>query len=140
LRNVGARERKFGLAVQDQDCYYLFSIRENAALKLVRKESGSEILRLLDVSLLNSVIFRQVLQLNEDQMKPQGNILYTPRTQVALERVHSGEVPQAWFLNRTGLEEIMTVAENGEKMPQKSTHFYPKPLSGLVFYHMNGKY
>jgi uncharacterized protein (DUF1015 family) len=140
LRNVGARERKFGLAQHDLACYYLFTISENAALKWIQNESGSKILRLLDVSLLNSIIFRQVLQLDDDQMKPQGNILYTPRTQVALDQVRSGKVPAAWFLNRTGLEEIMTVAENGEKMPQKSTHFYPKPLSGLVFFNMNGKY
>jgi uncharacterized protein (DUF1015 family) len=138
LRNCDSSERKFGLALQDQMCYYLFTISEHAAEKLVEQESGSRTLRLLDVSLLNSIVFRRVLQLTEEQMKPQGNVFYTPRVQVALESVHSGKMAAAWFLNRTGLEEIMAVAENGEKMPQKSTHFYPKPLSGLLFFNMNG--
>jgi uncharacterized protein (DUF1015 family) len=137
LRNVGPQERKFGLALHDQLCYYLFTIPEKKAAALTEQESGSRTLRLLDVSLLNSIVFRQVLQLTEEQMKPQGNVFYTPRVQIALDNVRSGVMPAAWFLNHTGLEEIMVVAENGEKMPQKSTHFYPKPLSGLVFFNMN---
>jgi uncharacterized protein (DUF1015 family) len=55
----------------------------------------------------------------------------------AMDQVRSGEMQSAWFLNNTSLDEIMIVADNREKMPQKSTYFYPKPLSGLVFYNMN---
>jgi uncharacterized protein (DUF1015 family) len=40
------------------------------------------------------------------------------------------------ILNATRLADIITIAENDERMPRKSTHFYPKPLSGLLFYPM----
>jgi uncharacterized protein (DUF1015 family) len=42
----------------------------------------------------------------------------------------------ALILNPTALGDVITIAENNEKMPRKSTHFYPKPVSGLVFYPM----
>jgi uncharacterized protein (DUF1015 family) len=55
----------------------------------------------------------------------------------ALEKVRSGEIQVALILNPTALHDVITIAENDEKMPRKSTHFYPKPVSGLVFYPMD---
>ena len=43
----------------------------------------------------------------------------------------------ALILNPTALRDVITIADNDEKMPRKSTHFYPKPVSGLVFYPMD---
>jgi uncharacterized protein (DUF1015 family) len=137
LRNADPRDHKFGVAVKDVNTYYLLEIDEKRATRMVEGESGSLTLRLLDVSLLNSVVFKILLGLSEEQIKPQVTVQYTPNVQLAIEKVRSGEMQSAWILNHTALDEIMTVADNREKMPQKSTHFYPKPLSGLVFYNMN---
>jgi uncharacterized protein (DUF1015 family) len=137
MRNAGPRDHKFGAALQGAKSYYVLSLDEKKAATLSAGEEGSAILRLLDVSLLKSIIFKQLLGLTEDQIKPQITVHYTHIVNAALNRVHSGEMQSAWFLNHTSLEEIMSVADNGEKMPQKSTYFYPKPLSGLVFYNMN---
>jgi uncharacterized protein (DUF1015 family) len=51
--------------------------------------------------------------------------------------VRAGEMQVALILNPTALHDVITIAENDEKMPRKSTHFYPKPVSGLVFYPMD---
>jgi uncharacterized protein (DUF1015 family) len=137
LRNADPRDHKFGVALKGMNTYYLLSIDEKRATRLVEGESGSLTLRLLDVSLLKSIIFKMILGLTEEQIKPQVTVHYTPKVQLAIDKVRSGEMQSAWILNHTALDEIMTVADNREKMPQKSTHFLPKPLSGLVFFNMN---
>jgi uncharacterized protein (DUF1015 family) len=137
LRNAGVHDHKFGVALHGVNTYYLLSIDEKKATRILEGEAGSLTLRLLDVSLLKSIVFKMLLGISEEQLRPQVTLHYTPKAQIALDKVRSGEMQSAWFLNHTSLEEIMTVADNGEKMPQKSTHFYPKPLSGLVFYNMN---
>ena len=137
LRNADPRDHKFGVALTGVNTYYLLSIDERRATRMVEGESGSLTLRLLDVSLLKSIVFKMLLGLSEEQIKPQATVHYTPKVQLAIEKVRRGEMQSAWILNHTGLDEIMTVADNREKMPQKSTHFYPKPLSGLVFFNMN---
>jgi uncharacterized protein (DUF1015 family) len=136
LRHADPRDHKFGVALHGVNTYYLLSIDEKKVTRMVEGESGSLTLRLLDVSLLKSVIFKMFLGLIEEQLKPQVTVHYTPKVDVALEKVRSGEMQSGWFLNHTNLDEIMNVADNREKMPQKSTFFYPKPLSGLVFYNM----
>jgi uncharacterized protein (DUF1015 family) len=139
LRNAGPRDHKFGVALHGVRTYYLLSIDEKTATRLVAEEEGSLTLRLLDVQLLRSLVFQKVLGLTADQIQPQVTVHYTHLVKNAMDRVQSGEMQAAFLLNNTSLDEIMTVADNGEKMPQKSTFFYPKPLSGLVFYNMSNK-
>ncbi len=57
---------------------------------------------------------------------------YTPSESSALEAVRQEEAQIALLLNPTKPEQVKTVTYEGEKMPQKSTYFYPKLLSGLV--------
>jgi uncharacterized protein (DUF1015 family) len=137
LRNAEPRDHKFGVTLHGVNTYYLLAIDEKKAVRMVASEEGSLTLRLLDVSLLRSIIFQQVLGLAADQIKPQVTVHYTHLVKTALDRIKSGEMQAGFFLNNTNLDEIMAVANNREKMPQKSTYFYPKPLSGLVFYNMN---
>ena len=61
---------------------------------------------------------------------------YTHSASEALERVGSGEMQMAFLLNPTKLDEVVTLSQNGEVLPGKSTFFYPKPVSGLAFYSM----
>ena len=68
-------------------------------------------------------------------MAKQINLTYTRSEQEAAKAVDSGAAQCAFILNPTRVEEIKNVALDGEKMPQKSTYFYPKLITGLV---MNG--
>ena len=60
-------------------------------------------------------------------------ISYTPDRDEAVRRVESGEAAVAYLLRPTPVEEVIRIAERGGIMPQKSTYFYPKLLSGLLF-------
>jgi uncharacterized protein (DUF1015 family) len=58
---------------------------------------------------------------------------YTPRAAEAVERVDSGEAGAAVLLRAPTIEQVRDVVERGETLPQKSTYFYPKLPSGLLF-------
>jgi len=61
-------------------------------------------------------------------------ITYTPRVEDAVAAVDRGEADAAFLLREPRVDDVFAVALRGERMPAKSTYFYPKPLSGLVFH------
>ena len=61
-------------------------------------------------------------------------ISYAPEWRQAVRAVDDGEAAVAFLLRPTRIEDVFAVAERGETMPQKSTYFYPKLLSGLLFH------
>ena len=62
------------------------------------------------------------------------SVCFTPRTEEAVGMVDAGEAGAAFLLRPPTLEQVRAVAEAGQTMPQKSTYFYPKLLSGLLFH------
>ena len=97
--------------------------------------AGSESLRSLDVSILHSLVLEKIMGIDKENMAKQINLTYTRSEIEAEQAVDSGAAQCAFMLNPTRVEEIKNVALDGEKMPQKSTYFYPKLVTGLV---MNG--
>jgi uncharacterized protein (DUF1015 family) len=65
-------------------------------------------------------------------------IRYTPREDEATRAVDNGAADVAFILRDPRIEEVFAIARRGERMPQKSTYFYPKPLSGLLFHPLDG--
>jgi uncharacterized protein (DUF1015 family) len=61
-------------------------------------------------------------------------ISYTPRAQEAVAAVDAGDADVAFLVREPRVAEIFAAARRGERMPQKSTYFFPKPLSGLLFH------
>jgi uncharacterized protein (DUF1015 family) len=68
-----------------------------------------------------------------DQLSPQG-VTYTPRREDAVATVDRGDAEAAFLLRPTRIEDVWAVARRGETMPQKSTYFFPKLTSGLLFH------
>ncbi len=137
LRSVGSGEHKIGAFIVNTSGYYLLTLRDEEAYEeLVRLDFSSE-WKLLDVNILNTLILEQILGITEEQLSLATNISYTKDIDEALARVHAGEIDVALALNSTALADVLAIAENNERMPRKSTYFYPKPVSGLVFYPMD---
>ena len=86
----------------------------------------------LDVSVLHSLIIEKYLGIGQELLARGEHITYTREEVGALRAVDSGDYQVALFLNPTLVEEVTEVAANGEKMPQKSTYFYPKIITGLM--------
>lgn len=91
----------------------------------------SEALRRLDVTVLHSLVLEETLGIDKENMANQKNLTYTRSLEEALDSVKLG-ANCCFILNPTRIEEIADVAAAGEKMPQKSTYFYPKLITGMV--------
>ena len=108
--------------------YYLLNLEDVSAIdKIIKLPRPAEWKR-LDVTVLHKFILGRILKIK----KTDQNIAYFRDAKSALEKVKSGDCKLAFFLNPTKLGQVKTIAEMGEKMPHKSTYFYPKLLSGIV--------
>ena len=92
--------------------------------------------RHLDVSILHTLVLDGILGIDEARLIAQSNVEYMRETDLCIVGVDQGKYQAAFFLNPTSVEQMMRVALLGERMPQKSTDFYPKLLTGLVFMKM----
>ncbi len=86
----------------------------------------------LDVSVLHTLVLERILGIDKENMANQINLTYTRSLDEALEAVDFGNANCSFILNPTRVEEIRDVALASEKMPQKSTYFYPKLITGMV--------
>ena len=140
LREVEPGAHKFGAYIVNTNGYYLLTLKDQEAYEeLVRLDYSSQ-WKMLDVNILNTLILEEILGITEEELSLQTNITYTKDVDEALAKVRSGEIQVALVLNSTALGDVVTIAENDERMPRKSTHFYPKPVSGLVFYPMDPEF
>ena len=132
LQKLGKEGKQaFALYTGGPEWFLLVLKEKSAAAEALRGKS--EAYRGLDVSVLHSLILEKFLGINRENMKNQKNLSYTRSAEEAVDSVRRGESQCAFLLNPTRVEQICDVAAAGEKMPQKSTYFYPKPLTGLVF-------
>jgi uncharacterized protein (DUF1015 family) len=88
----------------------------------------------LDVVVLHKVLFEHVLGLSEAAITEQKHVLYLRDAVQAMEQARRGQGEIAFLMNPVKVKQMRDVALAGELMPQKSTDFYPKLLSGLAIY------
>lgn len=86
----------------------------------------------LDVSVLHSLVLERCMGIDKENMANQKNLIYTRDAAEAVAAVEGGSANCAFLLNPTRVEQIAAVAAAGDKMPQKSTYFYPKIITGAV--------
>ncbi len=90
--------------------------------------------RQLDLSHLHSIILDRLLGLDAEKVREQTNIRYLRDAGEAVEQVRRGEADVVFLTNPVTMEQLREVAFAGDVMPQKSTDFFPKLLSGLTIY------
>lgn len=88
----------------------------------------------LDVVQLHKCLLEGVLRISEEAIRNQANISYCRDAADALRQAQSGKVQMAFLTNPVRMDQVRDIAFAGEVMPQKSTDFYPKLLSGLTIY------
>ena len=116
--------------MKDKQCY-LFSLKPG-----VRDEMGDDLhpsLKKLDVLVLSRFIFQKTLGFSKEDLDDEEIFHYHSDTAKTLSLVDSGADQMAFLLNPTKIEQVKEVAGNSLIMPRKSTYFYPKVLTGLVF-------
>jgi hypothetical protein len=88
----------------------------------------------LDVVQLHKCLLEGVLKISEEAVRNQQNVSYCRETADGLAQVRSGQAQVALLMNPVRMEQVRDIAFAGEVLPQKSTDFYPKLLSGLTIY------
>ena len=93
--------------------------------------------RTLDVIVLHRLLIERCLGITEEAVKHESNITYVREFDAALNALAEGKAQISFLLNATKLEQLRDIAYEGNVMPQKSTDFYPKVLSGLLLYSLD---
>jgi uncharacterized protein (DUF1015 family) len=83
---------------------------------------------------LHKCLLEGVLKISEEAIRNQENVSYCREAAEALAQVQSGKVQVAFLINPVRMEQVRDIAFADEVLPQKSTDFYPKLLSGLTIY------
>jgi len=126
----GAASHTFGCATGAG--FATLTLRSEIDPKTLVPSDRSEDYAQLDVSILHSAILDRLLGIDARALEEQTNVTYTVDAAAGLAKVESGDEQMLLVLNATSAGEVVRVADHGEKMPQKSTDFYPKLLTGLV--------
>ena len=90
-------------------------------------------LRNLDVLVLSRLILQKCLGLTPKDLDNEEIIHYESNMSTTMKAVDSGEFQIAFLLNHTRMDQVKEVACNSLVMPRKSTYFFPKVLTGMVF-------
>ena len=122
----------FGYLDSQFNSAYRLRLASNPALD--RALAGrSEAYRTLDAAILEELVLKGILGMSTDDIAAKRGIGYTPSIDEALAKLDAGDYQAAFLLRPTPVDQVREVAAAGETMPPKSTYFFPKLLTGLVF-------
>ena len=119
-------DHAFGMYTGGKD-FYILTLKDIKSSDSAIKGKPKEWKR-LDVSILHQFIIKNVLGISDDD----NNVEFFKSPEEAAGLVRRGDFNVVIFLNPTKARQVREIARIGERMPRKSTYFYPKPLSGLV--------
>jgi uncharacterized protein (DUF1015 family) len=128
-RAIGA----YPAAGDGQHAYYLLVLRPGADVAQLLP-NVSPLQRELDVVLLHEGILEPALGITPQAVTKEANLTYEREAANALGAVDSGKAQISFLLNACDVEKVVEIATAGEVMPQKSTDFFPKLLSGITMY------
>ena len=131
MEERGRRGHVFGLYTGGET-FALLTLKDPGRVERLTEGSGSRGAQALDVVILQDLIFQKLLQLTDPEM-----IRFTQDEEVALREVRHGRAAAAFFLNPIPVTQIAATVSSGQRLPPKSTYFYPKLLSGLVFFQVD---
>ena len=137
---VSARKKRgigvYPAAEPQKRAFYVLTLREGVNLTQLLP-NVSPLQRELDVVLLHEGILEPALGITPQAVAAETNLTYEREASAALDAVDSGRAQISFLLNPCAVEQVMKIATSGEVMPQKSTDFYPKLMSGITMYRVD---
>lgn len=127
LARAGQNEHAFGLYTRQG--MFLLRLKTKTLIEKMVKE-GSKDYQSLDAAIIKAFIFDQVGVASED-------IVYSKDPDEVMTAVNEGQAEAGFILNPVLVKQLRAIASNDERMPPKTTYFYPKVLSGLTIYKMD---
>jgi uncharacterized protein (DUF1015 family) len=133
---VGFRPGKRRIGVVASGPAHVLTLRDDAFDRIAWPAGRSRAWRALAVSILHEGLLRPLLDITDDKLEAKTHVDYTADQAEAVALAHTGRYQAAFLIAPTTPDELQVVVQGGELLPQKSTHFYPKLLDGLVFHHL----
>lgn len=127
------KKHTFGYRTKGDKAYWSLTLQDESVMGEILPEK-SEAWRRLDVSILHKLILERYLGIDEEDLKEKRNLDYIRGRDKALDMLKEGGYQATFIMNPTRVEQVKEIADKGEKMPQKSTDFYPKLLTGPVIH------
>jgi uncharacterized protein (DUF1015 family) len=131
LRSGGKKRHLIGASFERDPRYLILRLKNKRTMQRLAKDLSAP-LRELDVTTLHSLILDHILGLSQEKQSQEGVIRYSQDEEIMLDAVDKEDYQAAFILNPPKAKEVSTIAFSGEKMPQKSTYFYPKLVTGMV--------
>lgn len=116
-----------GLILKNDKNYYVLKLKQGKE-KLV---NSPDVLKKLDLTILHELILKQELGFSQEELMAQDGIKYEKQEPVAFNSVKQG-ASACFIMAYPKMKDIIDVSSEGYRMPQKSTYFYPKLLSGIA--------
>ena len=127
-------ECAFGIYGAD-NAFYVVVLKDKSAMDSV-VTGMSQAWKTLDVSVLHKLVLEELLGIDQEKLAEDGNLHYVKDTPNAIAdsiaQIDAGQKQVAFFMNPIKLQQLKMVTQAGERMPQKSTYFYPKVYTGLT--------
>jgi uncharacterized protein (DUF1015 family) len=123
-----ASDRRIGLY---DGSYYLLRLKGPEIMARIAPDRAEE-WRMLDISILHEVLIERVMGISKEQVVRKENIDYYRDLDLAISKVDTGEAQCVFIMSPTRMSEVKACSDKGAKMPQKSTDFYPKVITGLT--------
>lgn len=123
---AGVRENTLGMYKDGK--FYLLRLKNLKILDSEISDKPREY-RSLDVTILNYIIFKRILGLDPES---KDKIIFTPDSNELIAQVDASKSSIGFLLNPVKIDRLVSIARGGERMPTKSTYFYPKVPAGLV--------
>lgn len=130
--SAGTKKRQVLGIYLGPDQLYALTLQDPSVMHQNNPDQHSKAWRELDVTVLQKLILEKFLAIDGETVAKGEIIAYTRDTQEAMAEVDRGHYQMAFIMNPTLIAEVTQIAGHGEKMPQKSTFFYPKLITGLV--------
>jgi uncharacterized protein (DUF1015 family) len=116
--------------IYDGSKAYGLTLKHNKAVYDFVNANVSKETKIFDVVILRDIVFKFILKTGELNLDE--NILYVRWTKVAMQKVNRGEASIAFLVNPINAKTVAEIAQQHELLPEKSTDFYPKMVSGLM--------
>ena len=116
-----------GLILKNDENYYILKLKQGANKDI----DAPEVLQKLDLLVLHELILKGELNFSQEELMAQNGVKYEKQEPVAFNSIENG-ASACFIMAYPKMQDIIDVSSNGYRMPQKSTYFYPKLLSGIV--------
>lgn len=131
IEDENEKQISMGLYMKNVNKFYLLKLREDVS-GILDEFEVPDVLKKLDLTVLHKVLITKEFGYSEEEQMAQDGIKYIKQEREAFDMIDSGKAEASFIMAYPKIKDIKEISEAGFRMPQKSTYFYPKLLSGIV--------